>query len=82
MSLKRDLALVSSQPHTFHLFKYWYVFSLSLLLTWGCYIVFVQITQEVFVAKKWVKEARNDAKNEVHLCFETEKALRATKEEN
>ena len=34
------------------------------------------------MAKKWVKEARNDAKNEVHLCFETEKALRAMKEEN
>ena len=42
----------------------------------------MQITQEVFVAKKWVKEARNDAKNEVHLCFETEKALKAMKEEN
>ena len=33
-------------------------------------------------AKEWVKEARNDVKNEVHLCLEIEKALGAAKEEN
>ena len=49
--LKRDLAMVSSQPHTFYLFKYQYVFSLS-LVHMGCYIVFVQITQKVFVAEE------------------------------
>ena len=34
------------------------------------------------MAKKLVKEARNNVKNEVHLRLETKKALGATKEEN
>ena len=34
------------------------------------------------MAKEWIKEARNDIKNEVHLRLETEKALGAAKEEN
>ena len=34
------------------------------------------------MAKEWLKEARNDVKNEVLLRFETEKALGAAKEEN
>ena len=34
------------------------------------------------MVEEWVKEARNDVKNEVHLCLEIEKALRAAKEEN
>ena len=34
------------------------------------------------MAKEWVKDARNDVKNDVHLCLETEKALGAIKEEN
>ena len=34
------------------------------------------------MAKEWVKEAQNDVKNEVYCCFEAEKALGATKEEN
>ena len=33
------------------------------------------------MAKKWVKEARNDAINEVHLHVEAEKSLRTTKQE-
>ena len=52
------------------------------MFTWACNIVFVQITQEVFVAEEWVKKAQNDVKNEVHLCLETKKALGAAKEEN
>ena len=42
----------------------------------------MQITQDVFVADEWVKEARNDVKNEVFLRLEAEKALGAAKEEN
>ena len=42
----------------------------------------MQITHDVFVAEKWVKEAQNEVKNEVHLRLETEKALGAVKEEN
>ena len=34
------------------------------------------------MAEEWVNEARNDVKNEVLLCFETEKALGAAKEES
>ena len=34
------------------------------------------------MAEELVKKARNDAKNKVYLCLETEKALRAAKEEN
>ena len=34
------------------------------------------------MAKEWVNKARNDAKSEVNLRLETEKASRAMKEEN
>ena len=34
------------------------------------------------MVEEWVNKARNDAKNEVHLCLETKKALGAVKEEN
>ena len=34
------------------------------------------------MAEEWVKEARNDVKNEVLLCFETENALGVAKEES
>ena len=61
--------MVSSQP-------------LFCLFTWGYNIVFVQITQEVFVAEEWVNRAWNDVKNEAHLCLEIEKALGAAREEN
>ena len=33
------------------------------------------------MAEEWVKEAQNDAKNEVHLCLEVEKSLGAEKQE-
>ena len=49
--------------------------SLPFLLTWGCFIIFVHITQEVFVAEEWVKKAWNDAKNKVHLHIKAEKSL-------
>jgi len=34
------------------------------------------------VAKEWVKEARNDVKNEIYLRLEIEKALGVAKEES
>ena len=90
MSLKRDLALVSVPSDIFLLniaiffssFFFFFNFFISPLLTWDCHVILVQITQEVFVAKEWVKEAQNDVKNEVHRCFKAEKALGAAKEEN
>ena len=33
------------------------------------------------MAEKWIKEARNDAKNEVHLRIEAEKSLGVAKQE-
>ena len=39
----------------------------------------MQITQEVFMAGEWVKEAWNVAKNEAHLRVEAEKSLGAAK---
>ena len=52
-----------------------------IFFTWGCFIIFVQITQEVFVAEEWIKEAWNDAENEVHLRVEAEKSLGVAKQE-
>ena len=34
------------------------------------------------MAEEWIKDARNDVKNKVHLRLETEKALGAAKKEN
>ena len=34
------------------------------------------------MVEEWVKETRNDVKNEVYLRLETKKALGAVKEEN
>ena len=55
-------------------------FFVSFQLTWDYYVIFMQITQEVYVVEEWVKEARNDVKKKVHLCLETKKALGAAKE--
>ena len=49
--------------------------------TWSCFVIFVQITQEVFRVEEWVKKAQNDAKNEVHLCVEAEKSFGIAKQE-
>ena len=42
----------------------------------------MQVIQEVFVAKEWVKDAQNEAMVEANLCVETNKALGAMKQEN
>ena len=42
----------------------------------------MQAIQEVFVAKEWVKDARNEVKVEANLRTETDKALGATKQKN
>ena len=75
--------MVSSQSHTFYLLSTSkFILFYFIIFKWGCYIVFVQITQDVYVAEEWVKEAQNDVKNKVHLHLETKKALGAAKEEN
>ena len=42
----------------------------------------MQVTQQVFVAKEWVRNARNEVRAEAHSRLEVEKALKALKEEH
>ena len=42
----------------------------------------MQVTQQIYVAKEWVRNARDKVKVEAHSRFEVEKALRALKEEH
>ena len=72
LSLKRDLALVSLH---FHTFIYFSTSILSRLFTRDYNIVLMQITQELYVADEWVNRARNDARHEVNLRLDAEKAL-------
>ena len=41
----------------------------------------MQVTQQIFVAKEWVQDARNEAKVEAHSRVEVEKSLGALKKE-
>lgn len=74
LSLKRDLALVSLLADL--------SFTISghfLYLTMCSFVVSVQCIQEVFTAKEWVNEARNEAKAEATHRVEADKALGASK---
>ena len=42
----------------------------------------MQVTQQIYVAKEWVRNAHDEVKVEVHSRFEVEKALGALKEEH
>ena len=42
----------------------------------------MQVTQQIYVAKEWVRNARDKVKVEAHSRFEVEKALGALKEEH
>ena len=44
--------------------------------------IVIQLTQQVYVAEEWVKNAHDEVKAEAHSCFEVEKALGALKEEH
>ena len=64
MSLKRDLALVSALFDIFPLditmffsSSFFFFFSHFFFSTYNCYVVLMQITQEVFVVEEWVKDA-------------------------
>ena len=54
----------------------------SFFFTWDSFAIFVQVAQEVFVAKKWVKDARNEARVEANLHAKANKSLGAIKQEN
>ena len=65
LSLKRDLALISALFDIFLLditmffssSSFLLFFSLFFFSTYNCYVVLMQITQEVFVVEEWVKDA-------------------------
>ena len=59
-----------------------YTFVLSLLLhSCDSSIVFVQITQQVFVAEEWVRDAHNEANAEALSHAEVKKSLGVLKQE-
>ena len=45
------------------------------------FAIVMQITQQVFVAEEWVKNARDEVNAEAHSRANAEKALRALKQE-
>ena len=59
-----------------------YTFILSILsYTWYSFVVFIQVTQQVFVAEGWVWDACNEVKAKAHSCAEVERSLGALKQE-
>ena len=40
-------------------------------------MIFLLVTQQVFVAEEWVRDARNEARAEAHSHAEVEKSLGA-----
>ena len=52
---------------------------LFFIYIWDSFIIFMQVTQQVFMAKKWVWDARNKARAKAHSRPETEKSLEALK---
>ena len=42
----------------------------------------MQVTQQIYVAKEWVRNTHDEVKAETHSRFEVEKALGALKEEH
>ena len=41
----------------------------------------MQVTQQIYVAEEWVRNARDKVKDEAHSRLEVEKALGAVKQE-
>ena len=52
---------------------------LFFIYIWDSFVIFMQVTQQVFMAKKWVWDARNEARAKAHSRPETEKSLEALK---
>ena len=60
------------------IFFFFFFFS----FTWDSFVVFMQVTQQVFVAEEWARDAHNEARAEAHSRAEAEKFLGALKQEN
>ena len=56
-----------THTHT-HIYIYIYIF-------YDPFATFIQLTQQIYVAKEWVKNARDEVKAEAHSRLEVEKAL-------
>ena len=41
----------------------------------------MQVTQQIYVAKEWIRNAHDEVKAKAHSCLEAEKALGAIKQE-
>ena len=54
---------------------------MSLFLTHIIFVIFLQITQQVFVAEEWHHDARKRADAEALTHADVEKLLRAAKQE-
>ena len=55
----------------FFIYRYIYI--------WDSFVIFMQVTQQVFVVEEWVRDARNGARAKAHSRVETEKSLEALK---
>ena len=55
---------------------------LFLFLSWDPFAIFVQITEEVYVAEEWVDDARNEARAEASRLAEANKALGVVEHKN
>ena len=76
LSLKKDLAIVNYSST--HKFTYQIVL---LFLIYSIFVIFGQITQQVFVAKEWYCEANNGADAEALTRANVEKSLGVVKQE-
>ena len=82
LSLNRDLALVSSLAYftksVFLSFIFFYFLFFFIFFTYSS-VVYVQAIYKVFIAKEWVKDAKNEARVEANFCAKTNRALGAAK---
>ena len=61
---------------------YEFTFRIVLLfLIYSIFVIFRQITQQVFVAEEWYREANNHADVEALTCANVEKSLEVVKQE-
>ena len=84
MSLKRDLALVSSSEYFTNSGSLSSLFSHSFFFLFLMYsfVAYMQAIQEVTVTEEWVKDTRNEAKVKANLCVKIDRALGAAKQKN
>ena len=79
MSLKMDLAMVScSSPTQVFKISFLFVVLIAFLII---FIIFMQVTQQVYVAEDWVRNANNKLDAEAQTRRNVEKSFGATNHE-